>query len=73
LRLERNYDALFAIMFVVFLYGQGILLLYAIYPKLPPFPTGHRILLAILAVPGYFIVRGTVLMLQLAVLRTFGG
>jgi len=75
LRLDRNYEALFAIMFMVFLYGPGILLMYAMFPKLPPFPTGApgRMLHAILIVPSYFIARGTVLMLQLAVLRTFGG
>lgn len=75
LRLDRNYEALFVIIFGLFLYGPGILLIYALYPKLPPFPTGQngRMLHVILAPASYVVVRGVVLMLQVAVLRTFGG
>ena len=75
LRLDRNYEALFAIIFGLFLYGPGILLVYALFPKIPPFPTGEngRVLHVILAPTSYVVVRGVVLMLQLAVLRTFGG
>ena len=71
---DRNYEALFAVMFGVFVFFPCMLYVYKLFPELTKYWYGTRVtglLLCAVGLACYIAFRAVVMLMQIAVLRFF--